>query len=361
MPASKAALVSLLLMFLLLWKSCGAEKNACGGTRILAAIPGDTCTPGQLECKAGVLVCANENSVVCVCINQRYATSKQNRSCTDWDCGKNGVCVGETSPSCHCYPGYSGNRCESFTDPCAISGGLCGDRGKCVNSSKGKWACKCDEGFGGRHCDTQTRCQPNGAWKNGACKCKEGYSGTMCDSCDKDGICLPTMDPSVPFSLAFASLQHRQEMTDDLLPPNMARRYFAKHPIIPNSEYDGVLYDCACQAVQHKGFEPETTESFLFIDNEYWGPYDFRRPSSHHYREDFDEHYRYNYYDLCYQNGIAVVITFVVILLTVWTVFPQQKPPVEQKPVVTPSVPPEDNTFMRQPHAHLQEFKFSSL
>jgi len=345
MQKTRWTLVSLLLLLMLVLQ-CSA-KNPCGGDRVLSSDVGNPCDPGPHgNCIQGQLVCAGENSLFCACnqtpaekeatdISPRYQSSLvhsrewnlDEQFCERWHCGEHGICLAEKQ-ACHCYPGYSGNHCEIYDDPCAHQ--TCGNHGTCVNGEKqGEWSCQCFEGYTGRLCDTQTRCQPNGVWKNGQCKCREGYVGKYCTLCDKEAICLPTTDQEHPFVMSFASDTARQELLDNPLPPKMARRYAAKHPILPNTEYDGVLYDCACQPVDQFSLDDSDTtslsEGFLFIDDAYWSPYAFSRPSSHHYREDFDEYYRYDYYDLQYQNAVVAVMILILFGFGAWFVLATSK------------------------------------
>lgn len=340
-----------LLLALLTVALCSAQ-NPCGGDRPLSASPGDPCDPGpKAGCSHGSLICAGENSLFCMCDDARYRASLLHSSrgwtfdetfCDTWKCGEHGVCMAERK-ACHCYPGYSGNHCEVFDDPCAHQ--TCGDHGMCVNLSGGQWSCSCFEGYTGKLCDTQLRCQPNGVWKNGQCKCREGFVGKKCDLCDKDGICLPTTDNEQPFAFALASDQARQDFLNKPLPPNIARRYAASHPILPNSEYEGVLYDCSCRSISSIQTSFSTDEplkaGFLYINDDFWSPYDFSSPSSHLYREDFDEYYHSYYYYDNVAYGFAIMIgLFFFIVAYIWRCCRDDNYAYHHPPVPTPHFDP---------------------
>jgi len=103
-------------------------------------------------------------------------------------CSGNGTCAGLNT--CYCYPGYSGDQCQSLTscggklssDPTVCSG-----NGICVNQNN----CKCTAGWSGSNCDVTT-C--NGILSNNAavcggagnciglnnCKCSPNYTGQFC-------------------------------------------------------------------------------------------------------------------------------------------------------------------------------------
>jgi hypothetical protein len=104
--------------------------------------------------------------------------------CTDGaeGCGAHGSCV---NGLCKCDDGYGGGLCETESDPC--SGVNCGAQGSCQEG-----VCLCDAGWEGDRCQTQNdcygvECGSHGQCVGGSCECEDRggtsdyWKGDKCD------------------------------------------------------------------------------------------------------------------------------------------------------------------------------------
>ncbi|XP_006637889.2 delta and Notch-like epidermal growth factor-related receptor isoform X1 [Lepisosteus oculatus] len=90
------------------------------------------------------------------CLSKPLATLPPD-PCEGKPCLNNATCVPSagTSPeiqayNCTCSPGFTGQNCEFFADPCTSSPCLHGD---CSSSGGGGYSCVCKEGYQGELCD----------------------------------------------------------------------------------------------------------------------------------------------------------------------------------------------------------------
>ncbi|XP_063000667.1 protein crumbs homolog 2 [Elgaria multicarinata webbii] len=109
--------------------------------------------------------------------------------CSSQPCHNNGTCTEDAGAyACQCQPGHEGVHCEEDVDECASSpcqnGAICLDR---VN----EYSCFCVPGFQGYHCEIDINecasrpCQHNSTCVNQmdhyVCQCLPGYTGVNCD------------------------------------------------------------------------------------------------------------------------------------------------------------------------------------
>lgn len=169
-----------------------------------------------------------------------------NRACcgADGECNGHGTCLGEFR-TCKCDVGWTGAGCTLSQHTC--DGVSCGAHGLCVEEN-GVPACSCDDRWTGAHCETP-RCATRGVFnpETGLCACLLPYDGgTQCESCTdtpagKKRVCVQmphaVIVREVP-ALAADMLLVRQNVTMG----GADVRVFA-----PESEFEGVLYDCGCR------------------------------------------------------------------------------------------------------------------
>lgn len=116
------------------------------------------------------------------------------------NCSSHGVCkyVNETLYGCYCYENYTGESCNTYTDPCqatpCLNGGIC-NAIIIANESTYSFNCTCPEYYSGTVCEelkTSTVCEEWSCSSNGycysngtsgeinpACQCYSDYSGEV--------------------------------------------------------------------------------------------------------------------------------------------------------------------------------------
>ena len=228
-----------------------ADRVCCGGTmdrdgRCCAAeldADGVCCAASQRGCDGKCFGPQNDHCGVC---------GGDNRSCcgADGRCGGHGACLSEFR-TCKCDVGWTGAGCTISQHTC--DGVSCGPHGLCVEEN-GVPVCSCDDRWTGAHCEL-SRCATRGVYdkESGLCACLHPYDGAaQCESClpPREGrtrVCVrmphATIVRAEP-TLAAKVLLAKQNVTMGGAPV----RVFA-----PDSEFEGVQYDCGCRPVAVAG------------------------------------------------------------------------------------------------------------
>lgn len=291
--------VSLLLRGAAAASSTFPYKNACGGSTVLKANPGDSCNPGTAAapCATGLVICHGTETLACIprcgsgdsaadkppppppppvddtavvdrsvgtTITTTTSSPMQNQLqlteprelatlCADaqlrWCGGQNGYFSFEDR-RCHCAPNFFGDSCEHY-DPCYSVD--CGDHGVCVQpNGMAAVSCRCDDGYGGPQCRTRMICQPGGVWRDDGCECNFAYTGRHCEICEKDIVCVPTKHSQQ----VFVAIRVAEPLREQLLSTTVAAAAtssssllgFKHSPILPGtSDSQGVYYSCDCK------------------------------------------------------------------------------------------------------------------
>ena len=139
---------------------------------------------------------AQPNGYQCMCQNSYTGTNCETppaNICTPATdpCQNSAMCQsqGGNLYVCHCSPGWAGDNCNAFVDPC--SDAPCGVHGRCNNAAAGannaRFTCQCTGGFTGDLC-TNSPAQANDVCGSAPCQnsgnCQEEAGGYEC-------YCLP--------------------------------------------------------------------------------------------------------------------------------------------------------------------------
>lgn len=144
------------------------------------------------------------------------------------ECSQHGTCI---DAQCRCRPGWAGALCELEAVLC--EGVECGVHGTCEPSTG---QCTCDEDWMGSRCQMRN-CLPYGAYdsETDSCVCGPYWGGAECTECAAPHkhahqyVCRgPGNIDAVRDREAYVLLKHKRAW-------------------LPNTEHDGVAYDCACR------------------------------------------------------------------------------------------------------------------
>ncbi|CAI4224970.1 unnamed protein product [Auanema sp. JU1783] len=178
---------------------CEVDRDDCAGN---PCSYGSTCVDGlamfTCECPVG------KTGVLCELEDQ----------CVTRQPCRNGKCITDSSSgeyACDCDKGFQGLHCDDDINECALGEELCYNNGTCVNTPGG-YQCFCNKPFTGSHCDQlMSSCEPDPCLNHGICIdhiehfeciCKEGFSGPRCEvhgttcpekACLNGGVCDETV------------------------------------------------------------------------------------------------------------------------------------------------------------------------
>jgi hypothetical protein len=165
-------------------QNCGGCNLVCSNTNV---------NPNSLSCTNGqcLFTCLN-NTGDCNSNLLDGCESNFNQISSCGSCSK--ICHPTQTQSCSfgqclCYPGYSGNLCQTNINECASS--PCRNGGTCQDLANG-FSCICTSQFSGITCQnlantcSSNPCQNGATCNNGVnsytCSCIAGYSGTLCQT-----------------------------------------------------------------------------------------------------------------------------------------------------------------------------------
>ncbi|XP_066454549.1 sushi, nidogen and EGF-like domain-containing protein 1 isoform X1 [Eleutherodactylus coqui] len=170
----------------------------------------------EYHCNEGYIMSSPNNTRIC---SEEGMWSEAPRceeidECQSQPCQNGAVCKDRVSHFlCDCQEGYSGKHCESDINEC--SSDPCKNGGTCQNL-RGAYLCSCPEGYVGAHCETEldgcqsSPCQNGGKCENLAgsylCVCPRGFYGYHCQTvsdlcllnpCGSRGVCVPSAEGAV--------------------------------------------------------------------------------------------------------------------------------------------------------------------
>lgn len=158
-----------------------------------------------------------------------------------------GTCASVTTTfNCTCTADFTGERCESFIDPC--NDNPCQYGGTCARINSTAFSCVCPIEFGGDRCqdDVDECAAPQNACLNGgtcvnavgnySCQCGNNWAGPTCDECRIENCrdCLTRLDvPCTECDSGFvldAAMNCCKKINN--LISNNNYPYFNVHPIV---------------------------------------------------------------------------------------------------------------------------------
>lgn len=222
---------------------CGtAVRDACGvcnGNNATMDSAGHCCDDHQRGCDG---LCFGASIDLC------GHCGGGNRGCCgpDGRCSGHGVCSGEFR-TCKCALGWTGANCTISQYSCDDVD--CGPHGLCAMQD-GVTSCVCDHRWTGHRCDTP-RCADRGIFDpdTETCQCLLPFdAGTLCESClaPKEGyarVCVELPVGIMPREMP------RLSATMLLAEQNASMGGAPVRVFAPESEFEGVVYDCGCRPV----------------------------------------------------------------------------------------------------------------
>eukprot|EP00794_Sanderia_malayensis_P002952 gene2952-3402_t len=151
--------------------------------------------------------CSCPNTMLLQPADNKTCISKSGHCALNKPCANNGVCTddGTTFYKCKCLPGYTGSRCENWSQ---CYSNPCFNNGSCIAGTSGDYNCQCMSGYTGRNCETSVFCLSNPCRNGGRCaaaieggykcQCISGYTGRRCETnitcssnpCLNNGSCI---------------------------------------------------------------------------------------------------------------------------------------------------------------------------